>query len=100
MGNSRESPPGRAYRAGAGCACGRVDSLAESDANKPAQVAPVSGGRGNIGGINAAVRELGMDQTEAQRAVKINSMSPAADAAAAGLHDNQSALRAVAREQW
>jgi len=70
---------------------------------KQAQVAPVSTrgrteGRGNQGGINAAVRDLGIDRTEAQRAVKIASLAPEAKEApqAASLDDNQSALlRAV-----
>jgi hypothetical protein len=37
-------------------------------ADKPAQLAPVciKGGRGNEGGINAAVRDLGIDRSEAQ----------------------------------
>lgn len=41
--------------------------------NKLAQVAPVPG---NTGGINAATRELGIDCTEAQRAVKITALPP------------------------
>ena len=67
---------------------------------KPAQVAPVSGGRGNESGVNAASRDLGIDRTEAQRAVKIASMTPAAKEAAeeAGIDDNQSKLLAVAKE--
>jgi ParB family chromosome partitioning protein len=63
---------------------------------KLAQLAPVSpkGGRGNEGGINAAVRELGIDRTQAQRAVKIAGISDEAKAAAreAGVDNNQSAL--------
>jgi ParB-like chromosome segregation protein Spo0J len=70
--------------------------------NKPAQVAPVSpkGGRGHEGGINAAARELGIDRTEAQRAVKIDSLTDEAKATAVatGLDDNQSALLAAAKE--
>jgi hypothetical protein len=51
--------------------------------DKQAQLAPVSErgrveGRGNKGGINAAVRDLGIDRTEAQRAVKIASLTPEA----------------------
>jgi hypothetical protein len=46
------------------------------------------------------VRELGIDRTEAQRAVKIASIAPEAKEAArvAGLNDNQSALLRVSRE--
>lgn len=71
-----------------------------------AQVAPIESkradGRGHRkeSGINAAVRELGIDRTEAQRAVKIASIAPEAKAAvaAAGISDNQSALLRVAAE--
>lgn len=61
---------------------------------KPVQVAHVSGGRGNKGGISAASRELGIERTDAVRAVKVASLSPEAKAAAkeAGLDDNRSAL--------
>jgi ParB family chromosome partitioning protein len=42
-------------------------------------------------GINAAVRELGVERTQAQRAVKISAITPKAKAAAveAGIDDNQ-----------
>ena len=45
-------------------------------------------------GLNAAVRELGIGRTQAQRAVKIAAITPEAKAAAreAGIADNQSAL--------
>ncbi|KAF0136331.1 MAG: hypothetical protein FD152_1050 [Xanthobacteraceae bacterium] len=66
---------------------------------KPAQLRPVSRrgrveGRGNQGGINAAVRELGVTRQEGQRAVEIDPIVPKAKgtAVAAGLADNQSAL--------
>jgi ParB family chromosome partitioning protein len=51
---------------------------------KPAQLAQVSakGGRGIEGGLSAATRELGIDRTEAQRAVKVASIAPEAKAAA------------------
>lgn len=70
-----------------------------------AQVAPVksrrSDGRGgSIGdGINAAVRELDIERTSAQRAVKVASISEQAKEAArkAGLDDNRSALLAAAK---
>lgn len=64
-----------------------------------AQVAPSghTGGRADQG-INAAVRELGVERTEAQRSVRIDAITPEAKAAAieAGLADNQAALLAVA----
>jgi ParB-like chromosome segregation protein Spo0J len=68
--------------------------------DKLAQVAPVSGGRGNEGGINAAARELGIERTDAQRAVRVASITEEAQAAAreAGVDDNRSALLAVAKE--
>jgi ParB-like chromosome segregation protein Spo0J len=74
---------------------------------KPAQLAPKSKtetnprGSGRLeGGINAAVRELGIDRTEAQRAVKIAGLSPEAKAAAQEHHfdDNQTALLKAAKE--
>lgn len=69
---------------------------------KLAQLAPVSpkGGRGNEGGINAAVRERGIDRTQAQRAVKIAGITDEAKAAAreAGVDNNQSALLITANE--
>lgn len=69
-----------------------------------AQVAPLEcthdRGRENKG-INAAVRDLGIDRTEAQRAVKIAALAPEAKEAArsAGLDNNQSALLSAAREE-
>jgi hypothetical protein len=54
----------------------------------PAQDAPVKSRRadgrgGSVGvGINAAVRDLGIDRTEAQRSVKIASLAPEAKEAA------------------
>src|SRR5437868_10988 len=53
----------------------------------PAQLAPKLSQRGREnegrpeGGINAASRELGIDRTEAQRAVKIDAIAPEAKAA-------------------
>jgi ParB-like chromosome segregation protein Spo0J len=51
------------------------------------------------GGINAASRELGVERKAAQRAVKIDSLTPEAKAAAVelGLDDNQSALLEAAK---
>jgi hypothetical protein len=64
-----------------------------------AQVAPHRKAGQQPGGINAAVRDLGINRTEAQRSVKIASMEPEAKEAARqhGLDDNQSALLAVAK---
>ena len=82
----------------------RAEHIAEwvklTVAEQSAQVAPkASIGHRPQSGINAAVRELGIDRTEAQRAVKIASLSDEAKAAARefGLADNQSALLAAAR---
>jgi ParB/RepB/Spo0J family partition protein len=62
-----------------------------------AQVAPKPGRPES--GVRAASRELGIERTEVQRAVKIASISDEAKdaAAAAGLADNQSALLQIAR---
>jgi ParB-like chromosome segregation protein Spo0J len=61
-------------------------------ASKPQGGRPESGTR-------AAARELGIGQTEAQRAVQIDRLTPAADAALAeaGLLDNQTVLLTVAK---
>jgi ParB/RepB/Spo0J family partition protein len=86
----------------------RADHVAEwvkLTGEKMAQVAPflenakVGAGRGNEGGLRAAVRDLGIERTEAQRSLKIASMEPEAKEAARqhGLDDNQSALLAVAK---
>lgn len=74
-------------------------------AQSPGQVDPVKSRRedgrgGSIGeGINAASRELGIDQTAAKRAVRIDSLSDEAKATAVelGLDDNQSALLQAAK---
>jgi hypothetical protein len=51
--------------------------------NKGASCADIPKGRGQPkGGINAATRELGIDRSEAQRAVKIASLTPEAKATA------------------
>jgi hypothetical protein len=74
----------------------RHDQIAEwielNGSKKPAQVEPVSkGGRGKVGGVNDAVRELGVERNEARRAVKIAAIEPKAKAAAkvAGLDMGQ-----------
>jgi ParB family chromosome partitioning protein len=63
-----------------------------------AQVAPKPLGGRPRSGINAASRELGIERTEAQRAVKIGSISERAReaAVAAKLDNNQSALLKIA----
>lgn len=87
----------------------RADHIAEwvrltAEKEKPAQVAPglssKAGHQRQQGGINAAVRDLGIDRTEAQRAVKIASLAPEAKEAAraTSLDDKQSVLLAAARE--
>jgi hypothetical protein len=88
----------------------RADNIAQwvklTGEKQPAQVAPVNrggrapGGKPNQGGINAAVRDLGIDRTEAGRAVKIASIAPEAKQAAGdvGLDNNQSALLRAAKE--
>lgn len=55
---------------------------------------------GPKGAIRAAGRELGVDRTEAQRAVKIASIAPAAREITkdTSIEDNQSALLRIARE--
>ena len=80
----------------------RADHIAEwvrltAEKEVSAQSAPKLPGRPQ-GGINAAVRELGIDRTEAQRAVKIASITPEAREAAdaAGLM-TQTARLAIAQ---
>jgi hypothetical protein len=64
------------------------------------QVAPKPQGGRPEGGIRAAERDLGIEHTEAVRAVKIASITPEAKEAAreAGIDDNQSKLLKVAAE--
>ena len=64
-----------------------------------AQSAPKVTGRPESG-INAAARELGIERTDAQRAVKVASLTPEAKAVAieAGLDNNRTALLAAAKE--
>ena len=78
--------------------------LTEKDLQS-AQVAPIEktkreDGRGhrNESGINAASRGIGVERTKAQRAIKIDGITPEAKQAAreAGLDKNQSALLKVA----
>ncbi|WP_275790498.1 ParB/RepB/Spo0J family partition protein [Pararhizobium gei] len=64
-----------------------------------AQVAPKMDRGRPEGGINAASRELGIERTDAQRAVKVASLSDEAKQAAkeAGLEDNRTALLEAAK---
>jgi len=68
---------------------------------KLGQLALVSGGRGNTGGVRAAARELGIEHCEVRRAVIIDAITPEAKVAAryAALDDNQSALLRVAHAE-
>jgi ParB/RepB/Spo0J family partition protein len=77
----------------------RLTEERQRDAAQLAPHQPKKAGQ-QPGGINAAVRELHIDRTEAQRAVKINKIAPEAKAAAkeAGIDNNQSALLRVASE--
>src|ERR1700728_1640923 len=62
------------------------------DAEKPWQVAQVSGGRGKEGGESLAARDLGITREEVRRAKAIASLAEQTKQAArdAGLDDNQS----------
>lgn len=66
-----------------------------------AQLAPHRKAGQQPGGINAATRELGIDRTEAQRAVKVDGLSDQAKQAAreVGLDTNQSAMSLSRRGQ-
>ncbi|VTZ27245.1 conserved hypothetical protein [Methylocella tundrae] len=67
--------------------------------DKVGQLAPPLGGiQPNDKGVRRAVRELGIERTEARRSDKIAGLSPEAKAAAreVGLDDNQSALLTAA----
>ena len=80
----------------------RADHIAEwvslTAEREGAQLAPPGGRQPHSKGIKAAVSELGIDRTQAQRAVKIASITPEAKVAArdAGIDNNQSALLKVA----
>jgi ParB-like chromosome segregation protein Spo0J len=64
-----------------------------------AQLAPHRKAGQQPGGINAAVRELGIDRTEAQRSIKVAALPEEAKEAAreTGLDNNQSALLKAAK---
>src|SRR5262249_49347502 len=67
----------------------RSEHIAEwvrlTEERKGAQLAPPGGQQPYDKGIKAAVRELGVERTEAQRAVKIDSLTPEAKIEAKGL---------------
>lgn len=83
----------------------RSDHVAEwirlSSPEVSAQVEPKPTGGRPEGGVKAVARELGVERNEAQRAVKIASITSEAKEAArdAGLDDNQSALLKVAKAE-
>jgi ParB family chromosome partitioning protein len=84
----------------------RADHIAEwvrlTEEKQSAQLAPKAPvGHRPQGGINAAVRELGIDRTEAQRAVKIAGITPEAKAAAdeAGLNTQKARLEIAAKSK-
>lgn len=66
----------------------------ELTSDKLGQIAPVSGGRGNEGGVRAATRELGIEHRDARRALQTAALSDEAKEAAreAGLDDNRTVL--------
>lgn len=77
----------------------RVPSAMDVVDAKPLQLATVcTGGRGKTSGVREASRKLGVETTKSHRAIKIDSIAPAAKQAArdAGLDKNQSALLKVA----
>lgn len=81
-----------------------VEWIRLTEASQSAQLAPFESkrpdgkGHRHESGINAAVRELGIERTQAQRAIRIADITPEAHeaACAAGLDNNQSALLKVA----
>jgi hypothetical protein len=85
----------------------RLTEAQAAEERQSAQLAPIESrradGKGHrrAAGINAASRELGIERTEAQRAIKIDGIAPAAKEAAraAGLKNNQSALLKVAQAE-
>jgi ParB-like chromosome segregation protein Spo0J len=69
------------------------------EAEKPAQIAHVSGGRGNQGGDSLAARDLGIERRDIQRAQTIAALPKETKEAARelGYDDNHSALLASAK---
>ena len=79
----------------------QIARWAELIAAKEAQIAPPSGGhQPREKGIKKVARDLGIERTDVQRAVKVASISEEAKQAArdAGLDDNRTALLTVAKE--
>jgi hypothetical protein len=79
----------------------QIARWAELMAAKGAQIAPPSGGhQPQEKGIKKLARDLGIERTDVQRAVKVASISEEAQQAArdAGLDDNRTALLLVAKE--
>ena len=67
--------------------------------DKVGQLAPVSGGRGNVGGDRLAARELNISRDQVRRAKAVAGLPTEAKAAARELRldDNQSALVEAAK---
>jgi ParB-like chromosome segregation protein Spo0J len=82
----------------------RAEHVAEwiklTEAEVSAQVAPKPQGGRPEGGIRAAARELGIERTDARRAITIASIMPEAKESArkAGMDDNQSRLLEIAAQ--
>lgn len=82
----------------------RDENVAEwvrlTEEKQSAQNAPKGLGHRPQGGVNDAARELGMERTDVQRAVRVDSLSDEAKEAAreSGLDDNRSALLEAAKE--
>ena len=74
-------------------------AAAKRDAEKPGQVAQVSGGRGKEGGDSLAARDLGITRDEVRRAKTLAALPEQTKQAArdVGLDDNQSALLKAAK---
>jgi len=77
-----------------------ADLVRQRQPGKLAQVAPVSGGRGNEGGERLASRELGLSREDVRRAKTIAYLPQETKEAARdlGYEDNQSALLAAAKK--
>ena len=71
-------------------------------ADKVAQLAPLyATGRGNECGVRRATRDLGVERTSVQRAMRVAALTPDAKEVARqrGLDDNQSAMIAAAAQE-
>lgn len=79
----------------------QIGRWAELTAAKGAQIAPPSGGhQPQEKGVKKVARDLGIERTDVQRAIKVASISDEAKQAArdVGLDDNRTALLQVAKE--